>query len=228
STELSQNEEFYQNAEVRPPFTYASLIRQAIIETPDHQLTLNEIYNWFTRKFAYFRRNAATWKNAVRHNLSLHKCFVRVENVKGAVWTVDEMEFQKRRPQKMTGSPSLIKSMQTSLGYGAALNATLQVCVSPFFEPRPNRPNILNESHSRASSSVRKEGKLSEIDSSSNKLNIPSCIPYKHIIHSTNVKEEPLEECDGPLSLVAMGSQSPDLEDDRDLDDDHNLMVEME
>lgn len=53
--------------------------------------------------FAYFRRNTATWKNAVRHNLSLHKCFVRVENVKGAVWTVDEREYQKRRPPKMTG-----------------------------------------------------------------------------------------------------------------------------
>lgn len=42
-------------------------------------------------------------QNAVRHNLSLHKCFVRVENVKGAVWTVDEQEFQKRRPQKISG-----------------------------------------------------------------------------------------------------------------------------
>lgn len=39
----------------------------------------------------------------MRHNLSLHKCFVRVENVKGAVWTVDEVEFQKRRPQKISG-----------------------------------------------------------------------------------------------------------------------------
>ncbi|KGL79425.1 Forkhead box protein P4, partial [Tinamus guttatus] len=103
SSELAQNHEFYKNADVRPPFTYASLIRQAILETPDRQLTLNEIYNWFTRMFAYFRRNTATWKNAVRHNLSLHKCFVRVENVKGAVWTVDEHEYQKRRPPKMTG-----------------------------------------------------------------------------------------------------------------------------
>ncbi|CAB1314926.1 unnamed protein product [Coregonus sp. 'balchen'] len=90
ASELAQNCEFYKNADVRPPFTYASLIRHAILEAPDRQLTLNEIYNWFTRMFAYFRRNTATWKNAVRHNLSLHKCFVRVENVKGAVWTVDE------------------------------------------------------------------------------------------------------------------------------------------
>ena len=40
-------------------------------------------------------------QNAVRHNLSLHKCFVRKENVKGAVWTVDEEEYRKRRPQKV-------------------------------------------------------------------------------------------------------------------------------
>ncbi|XP_071961514.1 forkhead box protein P4-like isoform X2 [Antedon mediterranea] len=106
-SEIQKNCEFYRNADVRPPFTYAALIRQAIVESPGRQLTLNEIYNWFTRTFAYFRRNAATWKNAVRHNLSLHKCFVRVENVKGAVWTVDELEFMKRRPQKLQISGSL-------------------------------------------------------------------------------------------------------------------------
>ncbi|KAL7015343.1 hypothetical protein ACKWTF_016406 [Chironomus riparius] len=102
--EIQRNREFYKNADVRPPFTYASLIRQSIIESPDKQLTLNEIYNWFQNTFCYFRRNAATWKNAVRHNLSLHKCFMRVENVKGAVWTVDEIEFYKRRPQRCTSS----------------------------------------------------------------------------------------------------------------------------
>ncbi|OWK02485.1 FOXP1 [Cervus elaphus hippelaphus] len=37
-------------------------IELAILESPEKQLTLNEIYNWFTRMFAYFRRNAATWK----------------------------------------------------------------------------------------------------------------------------------------------------------------------
>ena len=35
---------------------------QAILDAPDEQLTLNEIYNWFTNNFAYFRRNTATWK----------------------------------------------------------------------------------------------------------------------------------------------------------------------
>ncbi|CDR00832.1 unnamed protein product [Oncorhynchus mykiss] len=60
--EIAPNYEFYKNADVRPPFTYATLIRQGIMESGDMQLTLNEIYSWFTRTFAYFRRNAATWK----------------------------------------------------------------------------------------------------------------------------------------------------------------------
>uniref|UniRef100_A0A8C6V882 Forkhead box P1 n=1 Tax=Naja naja TaxID=35670 RepID=A0A8C6V882_NAJNA len=68
SADIAQNQEFYKNAEVRPPFTYASLIRQAILESPEKQLTLNEIYNWFTRMFAYFRRNAATWKASIAEN----------------------------------------------------------------------------------------------------------------------------------------------------------------
>ncbi|CAH2060952.1 unnamed protein product, partial [Iphiclides podalirius] len=133
--EIQRNREFYKSADVRPPFTYASLIRQAIIESPDKQLTLNEIYNWFQSTFCYFRRNAATWKNAVRHNLSLHKCFMRVENVKGAVWTVDEVEFYKRRPQRAAHAPPMHAGfmgaqsppmMTSPHGYSEALKRNLQ------------------------------------------------------------------------------------------------------
>ncbi|KAM4563922.1 forkhead box protein P4-like isoform 2-T2 [Odontesthes bonariensis] len=92
--------ECYKYNNIRPPYTYAYLIRWSILESPDKQRTLNEIYNWFTTMFFYFRHNTATWKNAVRHNLSLHKCFVRVEGGKGAVWTVDEREYQRRKGQK--------------------------------------------------------------------------------------------------------------------------------
>ena len=52
------------------------------MESKDCQLTLNEIYQWFQETFVYFRRNAATWKNAVRHNLSLHKCKKNIKNNK--------------------------------------------------------------------------------------------------------------------------------------------------
>ncbi|CAK9812694.1 Forkhead box protein P4 [Anthophora plagiata] len=146
SEEIQRNREFYKNAEVRPPFTYASLIRQSIIESPEKQLTLNEIYNWFQNTFCFFRRNAATWKNAIRTNLSLHKCFVRYEDDFGSFWMVDDVEFVKRRhqsrgrPRKYDPTPSPTPPHLSAQGvpsksptlthsptmYGDALNANLQ------------------------------------------------------------------------------------------------------
>nr|XP_045729506.1 forkhead box protein P3 [Mirounga angustirostris] len=103
-TEFFHNMDYFKFHNMRPPFTYATLIRWAILEAPEKQRTLNEIYHWFTRMFAFFRNHPATWKNAIRHNLSLHKCFVRVESEKGAVWTVDEFEFRKKRSQRPSRS----------------------------------------------------------------------------------------------------------------------------
>ncbi|XP_034504835.1 forkhead box protein P3 isoform X4 [Ailuropoda melanoleuca] len=102
--EFFHNMDYFKFHNMRPPFTYATLIRWAILEAPEKQRTLNEIYHWFTRMFAFFRNHPATWKNAIRHNLSLHKCFVRVESEKGAVWTVDEFEFRKKRSQRPSRS----------------------------------------------------------------------------------------------------------------------------
>ncbi|XP_030825972.1 forkhead box protein P3-like [Camarhynchus parvulus] len=75
-------------------------VPNAILESPQRQRPLAEIYHWFSRRFGFFRHNTRTWKNAVRHNLSLHKCFVRVEAARGAVWTVDEAEFRRKRGQR--------------------------------------------------------------------------------------------------------------------------------
>ncbi|XP_070405310.1 forkhead box protein P1-B isoform X15 [Nothobranchius furzeri] len=222
SPDISQNKEFYMNADVRPPFTYASLIRQAILESPEKQLTLNEIYNWFTRMFAYFRRNAATWKNAVRHNLSLHKCFVRVENVKGAVWTVDEIEFQKRRPQKISGSPALVKNIQASLGYGPALSAAFQASMAENNIPLYTTASIGSPTLSTLANAIREEmngamdhGNSNGSDSSPGRSPLPA-------MHHISVKEEPLDPEDhhGPLSLVTTANHSPDFDHHRDYDDD--------
>ncbi|XP_052028393.1 forkhead box protein P2 [Apodemus sylvaticus] len=221
SSEIAPNYEFYKNADVRPPFTYATLIRQAIMESSDRQLTLNEIYSWFTRTFAYFRRNAATWKNAVRHNLSLHKCFVRVENVKGAVWTVDEVEYQKRRSQKITGSPTLVKNIPTSLGYGAALNASLQAALAESSLPLLSNPGLINNASSGLLQAVHEDlnGSLEHMDSNGNSS--PGCSPQPHI-HSIHVKEEPViaEDEDCPMSLVTTANHSPELEDDREIEEE--------
>uniref|UniRef100_A0A3B5Q945 Forkhead box P1b n=1 Tax=Xiphophorus maculatus TaxID=8083 RepID=A0A3B5Q945_XIPMA len=229
SPDISQNKEFYMNADVRPPFTYASLIRQAILESPEKQLTLNEIYNWFTRMFAYFRRNAATWKNAVRHNLSLHKCFVRVENVKGAVWTVDEIEFQKRRPQKISGSPALVKNIQTSLGYGPTLSAAFQASMAENNIPLYTTASIGSPTLNSLANAIREEmNGAMDHENSNGSDSSPGRSPLS-AMHHISVKEEPLdpEDHDGPLSLVTTANHSPDFDHHRDYDDDvgHNDML---
>ncbi|XP_062862463.1 forkhead box protein P2 [Trichomycterus rosablanca] len=245
SSEIAPNYEFYKNADVRPPFTYATLIRQAILDSKDMQLTLNEIYSWFTCTFAYFRRNAATWKNAVRHNLSLHKCFVRVENVKGAVWTVDEMEYQKRRSQKITGSPTLVKNLPSSLGYGAALNASLQAALAETSLPLLGNTGFMNSSASCLMGASPPgllsgsppsllqscphddfNGCLDHLDT--NGHGSPDYSPHTHL-PPVHIKEEPLnmDDDDCPMSLVTTADHSPDLDEDRELEEG-NLSEDVE
>ncbi|RXM34101.1 Forkhead box protein P2 [Acipenser ruthenus] len=158
--------------------------------------------------------------NAVRHNLSLHKCFVRVENVKGAVWTVDEMEYQKRRSQKITGSPTLVKNLPTSLGYGAALNASLQAALAESSLPLLGNPGLIHTSSSGLLQAAHEDlnGSLEHLDSNGNSSPGYSPQPHMHPIH---VKEEPLntedEEC--PMSLVTTANHSPELEEDREIEE---------
>ncbi|KAI5936097.1 forkhead box protein P4 isoform X2 [Manis javanica] len=223
SSELAQNHEFYKNADVRPPFTYASLIRQAILETPDRQLTLNEIYNWFTRMFAYFRRNTATWKNAVRHNLSLHKCFVRVENVKGAVWTVDEREYQKRRPPKMTGSPTLVKNMISGLSYGA-LNASYQAALAESSFPLLNSPGMLNPGSASSLLPLSHDDVGAPVEPlPSNGNSSPPRLSPPQYSHQVQVKEEPAEAEEDRRPGPPLGTPNPSTTgppEDRDLEEE--------
>lgn len=47
---------------------------------------------------------------------------MRVENVKGAVWTVDEIEFYKRRPQRCAGGGSSSSSSGNNQNVGNQMN----------------------------------------------------------------------------------------------------------
>lgn len=65
--------------------SYADLITQAITTAPEKRLTLSQIYEWMVHNVAYFKdkgdsNSSAGWKNSIRHNLSLHNRFMRVQN----------------------------------------------------------------------------------------------------------------------------------------------------
>ncbi|KAI9891088.1 MAG: transcription factor [Vezdaea aestivalis] len=79
--------------EFKPPYSYASMIGQAILSAPDEKLTLNNIYSWIMDRYAFYRFSASGWQNSIRHNLSLNKAFEKIprrtdEPGKGMKWQI--------------------------------------------------------------------------------------------------------------------------------------------
>ncbi|KAI8883488.1 hypothetical protein K501DRAFT_219200 [Backusella circina FSU 941] len=90
----------------RPPFSYSSLIAQAILESENERMTLRDIYSWITNKYpALYSAEDTGWQNTIRHNLSLNRCFRKIAKSelegtpnhrgKGGYWTIDPNHMAK-------------------------------------------------------------------------------------------------------------------------------------
>ena len=69
----------------KPPYSFSCLIFMAVEDAPQKKLPVKDIYNWILTHFPYFQNAPTGWKNSVRHNLSLNKCFKKVEKERGQV-----------------------------------------------------------------------------------------------------------------------------------------------
>jgi hypothetical protein len=63
---------------------------------------------WIADNFSFYKITANGWKNSIRHNLSLNKCFTRVQRTKddpgkGSYWTIDNnyQEIALHNPVKI-------------------------------------------------------------------------------------------------------------------------------
>ncbi|VDN96859.1 unnamed protein product [Rodentolepis nana] len=87
----------FDDSNVKPGISYTHLICMAIESSANKCMTVQEIYNWCQKHYAYFRNSNSGWKNSLRHNLSINKYFKKLPRDvrgpgRGNFWTIDPSE----------------------------------------------------------------------------------------------------------------------------------------
>ncbi|XP_016317570.1 forkhead box protein N1-like [Sinocyclocheilus anshuiensis] len=104
STQTSQDNSV-QTLYPKPVYSYSILIFLALRNSKTGSLPVSEIYRFMTEHFPYFKTAPDGWKNSVRHNLSLNKCFEKVENKngnssrKGCLWALNPAKVEKMQEE---------------------------------------------------------------------------------------------------------------------------------
>ena len=113
-----------QSIQVKPPYSYAALICQAIGSRKEKKATMREILHYIECNFPYYRSNRK-WHGTIRHDLTVNDCFVKLDprpGQKACLWAVHpefqdmfaKGNFRRRRYRFKKGSPSLLKARQQS------------------------------------------------------------------------------------------------------------------
>ncbi len=90
----------------KPQANYVTLIHEALSNSPTGQMSLPQIYRAIQRRYPFFvlKCNTNGWQSSVRHNLSQHHAFRKVErDGKGWMWAiVDGVSIEKEKKRRPT------------------------------------------------------------------------------------------------------------------------------
>lgn len=95
----------------RPQHTLPVILRCAILGSPRKRLTIREIYAAMENKYSYYKTAGSTWKQSVRHHLSLNRLFERqarpvTDPGFGSYWTVNLAAPPGTKRPRKRGRPS--------------------------------------------------------------------------------------------------------------------------
>ncbi|KAL8898719.1 MAG: hypothetical protein Q9207_006559 [Kuettlingeria erythrocarpa] len=93
----------------KPQSSYVVLIHEALSGSKTGQMSLPQIYRAIERKYPFYKLRVQTtgWQSSVRHNLSQHPAFRKIErDGKGWMWgLVPEVSIEKEKKRRMTPPP---------------------------------------------------------------------------------------------------------------------------
>ncbi|KAJ7103262.1 hypothetical protein B0H15DRAFT_811642 [Mycena belliarum] len=109
----------------RPQHTLPVILRCAILGSPRKRLTIREIYAAMEEKYAYYRTAGATWKQSVRHHLSLNRLFERQPRPAtdpgfGSYWTVNLAAPPGTKRPRKRGRPNKLPKKDDTVEEGSS------------------------------------------------------------------------------------------------------------
>ncbi|XP_020025575.2 forkhead box protein N4 isoform X2 [Castor canadensis] len=136
----------------KPIYSYSCLIAMALKNSKTGSLPVSEIYSFMREHFPYFKTAPDGWKNSVRHNLSLNKCFEKVENKmsgssrKGCLWAlnlarIDKMEEEMHK-WKRKDLAAIHRSMANPEELDKLISDRPESCRRPGKAGEPDAPGL--------------------------------------------------------------------------------------
>lgn len=115
----------------KPVYSYSCLIAMALYNSKTGCLPVSEIYNFMMENYPYFKTAPDGWKNSVRHNLSLNKCFEKVEKPngsqrKGCLWALNPAKIAKMKEEVQKWKRKDPESIRRSMSNPEELDRELE------------------------------------------------------------------------------------------------------
>ncbi|KWU47237.1 hypothetical protein RHOSPDRAFT_28200 [Rhodotorula sp. JG-1b] len=132
------------NPNAKPPYTYASLIAQAIHRSEQKKMSLHEIYDWVK----------SGWQNSIRHNLTPARGFL-----KGSFWEIDPAQMSnfdghhfRKKADGPTGAAAAAATASASSSAGGApsTSAAIATAIVPAYAGKKPKSHAIPQSAANA------------------------------------------------------------------------------